>query len=103
MYIVTIEIPAAFRAQLDAIEGARLIRELPPDRVVVALRYQPNRAVTTLHGGLSYRRQSMARRRKPRTAVKVRMAVATISKMAAIQGRMWGTWGTIEARTPSLM
>lgn len=39
MYIVTIEIPAAaFRAHLDAIEGVRLIRELPPDRVVVALR-----------------------------------------------------------------
>jgi hypothetical protein len=39
MYIVTIEVPAAaFRAHLDAIDGARLIRELPPGRVVVALR-----------------------------------------------------------------
>jgi hypothetical protein len=39
MYIVTIEVPAAaFRADLDAIDGARLIRELPPGRVVVALR-----------------------------------------------------------------
>lgn len=45
MYIVTIEIPAAaFRAQLDAIEGARLIRELPPDRVVVALRSPVDRS-----------------------------------------------------------
>jgi hypothetical protein len=44
MYIVTIEIPAAaFRAHLDAIEGARLIRELPPDRVVVALRSPADR------------------------------------------------------------
>jgi hypothetical protein len=39
LYIVTIDVPAsAFRARLDAIEGARLVRDLPPGRVVVALR-----------------------------------------------------------------
>jgi hypothetical protein len=39
VYIVSIEVPAsAFRAPLVAIEGARLVRELPPGRVVVALR-----------------------------------------------------------------
>jgi hypothetical protein len=39
VYIVTIEVPvSAFRARLDAIEGARLVRELPPGRVVVVLR-----------------------------------------------------------------
>jgi hypothetical protein len=33
------EVPAtAFRERLEAIDGARLIRELPPGRVVVALR-----------------------------------------------------------------
>jgi hypothetical protein len=33
------EVPVpAFRARLEAIDGARLIRELPPGRVVVALR-----------------------------------------------------------------
>jgi hypothetical protein len=38
VYIVTIGVPTAdFRAQLDAIAGARLVRELPPRRVVVAL------------------------------------------------------------------
>jgi hypothetical protein len=38
MYIVTIDVPAAaFRVQLDAIDGARLIRELPSGKVVVAL------------------------------------------------------------------
>ena len=38
-YIVAIEVPvAAFRGHLEAIEGARVIRELPPGRVVVALR-----------------------------------------------------------------
>ncbi len=44
VYIVTIEVPtAAFRANLDAIEGARLVRELPPGRVVVALRSSADR------------------------------------------------------------
>jgi hypothetical protein len=44
MYIVTIEVPAvAFRAHLDAIDGAGLIRELPPGRVVVALRSSMDR------------------------------------------------------------
>jgi hypothetical protein len=44
MYIVTIEVPAAaFQAHLDAIDGARLIRELPPGRVVVALRSSADR------------------------------------------------------------
>ena len=39
LYIVAIEGPvAAFRGQLEAIDGARMIRELPPGRVVVALR-----------------------------------------------------------------
>jgi hypothetical protein len=39
VYIVTIEVPtAAFRVHLDAIEGARLVRQLSPGRVVVALR-----------------------------------------------------------------
>jgi hypothetical protein len=51
-YIVTIEVPvAAFRAQLDAIDGARLIRELPPGRVVVALRSSVDRPrLEALHG-----------------------------------------------------
>jgi hypothetical protein len=31
--IVTIEFPAAFRAHPDAIDGARLVSELPPGRV----------------------------------------------------------------------
>lgn len=44
MYIVRIEVPvAAFRARLDAIEGARLIRELPPGSVVVSLRSPADR------------------------------------------------------------
>jgi len=44
VYIVTIAVPAAaFRAHLDAIDGARLIRELPPGRVVVALRSSMDR------------------------------------------------------------
>jgi hypothetical protein len=44
MYIVTIEVPAvAFRARLNAIDGARLIRELPPGRVVVGLRSSADR------------------------------------------------------------
>jgi hypothetical protein len=39
VYIVTTEVPtSAFRAQLDTVEGARLVGELPPGRVVVALR-----------------------------------------------------------------
>jgi peptidyl-tRNA hydrolase len=38
VYIVTIREPAAsFRGSLQALEGARLIRELPPGRVVVLL------------------------------------------------------------------
>lgn len=38
VYIVTIDGPAdGFRAHLATIDGARLIRELPPRRVVVAL------------------------------------------------------------------
>jgi hypothetical protein len=37
-YIVTIDVPASvFRERLEAISGARPIRELPPRRVVVAL------------------------------------------------------------------
>jgi hypothetical protein len=37
--IVTIEVATeAFRAALGAIDGARLVGELPPGRVVVALR-----------------------------------------------------------------
>jgi hypothetical protein len=37
-YIVTIACePAALEARLAAVPGARFIRELPPDRVVVAL------------------------------------------------------------------
>jgi hypothetical protein len=39
LYIVTVELPAGeFRERVEAIEGARLIRDLPPGRVVVALR-----------------------------------------------------------------
>ena len=38
------EVPAtAFRERLEAIDGARLIRELPPGRVVVALRSPADR------------------------------------------------------------
>jgi hypothetical protein len=44
IYIVTIDVPASrFRSYLDAIDGARLIRELPPRRVVVALRSPADR------------------------------------------------------------
>jgi hypothetical protein len=44
VHIVTIEVPtAAFLDHLEAIEGARLIRELPPGRVVVALRSRADR------------------------------------------------------------
>jgi hypothetical protein len=44
LYIVAIEVPVAeFRGQLEAIAGARLIRELPPGRVVVALRSPADR------------------------------------------------------------
>src|SRR6266536_1145898 len=44
VYIVTIAVPAAaFRAHLDTIDGARLITELPPGRVVVALRSSMDR------------------------------------------------------------
>jgi hypothetical protein len=44
LYIVTIDVPvAAFRGRLEAIDGARLIRELPPGRVVVALRSSVDR------------------------------------------------------------
>jgi hypothetical protein len=39
VYIVTIEVPTStFRGHLDAIEGAQLVRQLSPGRVVVALR-----------------------------------------------------------------
>jgi len=45
VYIVTIEVKTtAFRAYLTAIEGARLVRELPPGRVVVALRSRADRS-----------------------------------------------------------
>ena len=45
VYIVTIEIPtSAFRGHLDAVEGARLVRQLSPGRVVVALRSPADRA-----------------------------------------------------------
>jgi hypothetical protein len=45
VYIVTIVIPTStFRVHLDAIEGARLVRQLPPGRVVVALRSPADRA-----------------------------------------------------------
>lgn len=44
IYIVTIDVPASrFRSYLSAIDGARLIRELPPRRVVVALRSPADR------------------------------------------------------------
>jgi hypothetical protein len=44
VYVVTIAVPASeFRSHLDAIAGARLIRELPPRRVVVALRSPDDR------------------------------------------------------------
>jgi hypothetical protein len=44
LFIVTIGVEAAaFGRHLEAIEGARLIRELPPDRVVVALRSPADR------------------------------------------------------------
>jgi hypothetical protein len=44
VYIVTIEVPtSAFRGQLDAIEGARLVRQLSPRRIVVALRSPADR------------------------------------------------------------
>jgi hypothetical protein len=39
VYIVTLAVPATeFRSVLEAIPGARFIRELPPRRVVVTLR-----------------------------------------------------------------
>ena len=45
VYIVTTgEPPERFRGRLDGIEGARLIRALPPRRVVVALRSHADRA-----------------------------------------------------------
>jgi hypothetical protein len=45
VYIVTIVIPtSAFRGHLDAIEGARLVRQLSPGRVVVVLRSPADRA-----------------------------------------------------------
>jgi hypothetical protein len=45
VYIVTIQVPtSAFRVHLDAIEGARLVRQLSPGRVVVALRSPTDRA-----------------------------------------------------------
>jgi hypothetical protein len=45
VYIVTIEVPtSAFRMRLDDIEGARLVRQLSPGRVVVALRFPADRA-----------------------------------------------------------
>jgi hypothetical protein len=44
VYIVTIEVPTStFRGHLDAIEGARLVRQLSPGRVVVALRSPADR------------------------------------------------------------
>ena len=44
VYIVTIEVStSAFRGHLDAIEGARLVRQLSPGRVVVALRSPADR------------------------------------------------------------
>lgn len=45
VYIVTIEgPPERFERHLTALEGARLIRELPPRRVVVVLRSHADRA-----------------------------------------------------------
>jgi hypothetical protein len=44
VYIVTIGVPAAaFRAHLVDVEGAQLVRELPPRRIVVALRSPADR------------------------------------------------------------
>jgi hypothetical protein len=44
VYIVTIKVPtSSFRGHLDAIEGARLVRQLSPDRVVVVLHSPANR------------------------------------------------------------
>jgi len=44
VYIVTIGVPVSvFRAHLVAVEGARLVRELPPRRIVVALRSPADR------------------------------------------------------------
>jgi hypothetical protein len=44
VYIVTIEVPtAAFHDHLGTIEGAWLIRELPPGRLVVGLRSPSDR------------------------------------------------------------
>ncbi len=44
IYIVVIEVPtSAFVEQLDAVDGARLVRELAPGRVVVALRSPADR------------------------------------------------------------
>jgi hypothetical protein len=44
VYIVTIDgSPASFLRHLGAVEGARLLRELPPGRVVVALRSHADR------------------------------------------------------------
>ena len=44
VYIVTIEVSTStFRGHLDAIEGARLVRQLSPGRVVVALRSPADR------------------------------------------------------------
>ena len=53
-YIVAIEVPAAeFRARLEAIDGARLIRELPPGRVVVALRSAVDRPLLAALPGVT--------------------------------------------------
>jgi hypothetical protein len=44
VYIVTIGVPVAvFRAHLVDVEGAQLVRELPPRRIVVALRSPADR------------------------------------------------------------
>jgi hypothetical protein len=54
LYIVAIEVPTAeFRARLDAIDGARLIRELPPGRVVVALRSPVDRPLLAALPGVT--------------------------------------------------
>jgi hypothetical protein len=45
LFIVTVDVPPSiFRERLAAVGGARLVRELPPRRVVVALRSASDRA-----------------------------------------------------------
>ena len=45
LYIVTVDVPTSvFRERLATVSGARVVRELPPRRVVVALRSRDDRA-----------------------------------------------------------